>query len=84
MGYPAWNVLVDKWKSDHGLLDHGIGQVLMHLTSLAEAGLELVTEWHPLKFELLRKASGSSPVNIGIDLQCVLVKSNAMADAHAR
>jgi hypothetical protein len=56
----------------------------MHLTSLAEAGLELVTEWHPLKFELLRKASGSSPVNIGINLQCVLVKSNAMEDAHAR
>ena len=43
----------------------------MHLTSLAEAGLELVSEWHPLKFELLRKASGSSPVNTGINLQSV-------------
>jgi hypothetical protein len=56
----------------------------MHLTSLAEAGLELVSEWHPQKFELLRKASGSSPVNTGINLQSVLVKSDATADAHAR
>jgi hypothetical protein len=71
-------------ESDHGLLDHGIGQVLMHLTSLAQAGLELVAEWHPLKFGLLRKASGGSPANTGINLQSVLVKSNATADAHAR
>jgi hypothetical protein len=56
----------------------------MHLTSLAQAGLELVAEWHPLKFGLLRKASGSSPVITGINLQSVLVKSDATADAHAR
>lgn len=56
----------------------------MHLTSLAQAGLELVAEWQPLKFGLLRKAPSSSPANTGINLQSVLVKSDATADAHAR